>query len=74
MSSILLLLYLLPPSAGRKKIKISPLDAVDRLVHFHKVIYQYYINVFSMSYTVIDGIFGFIGTEGSSPVDANLTF
>ncbi|XP_072556798.1 uncharacterized protein [Paramormyrops kingsleyae] len=36
MSSILLLLHLLPPSAGRKKVKISPLDAVDRLVQYHK--------------------------------------
>ncbi|XP_039620886.1 uncharacterized protein LOC120536568 isoform X2 [Polypterus senegalus] len=35
-SSFLLLLHLLPPSAGRKKVKISPTDAVDRLVHFHK--------------------------------------
>ncbi|XP_039618281.1 uncharacterized protein LOC120534768 [Polypterus senegalus] len=30
-SSFLLLLHLLPPSAGRKKVKISPTDAVDRL-------------------------------------------
>ncbi|KAA0712543.1 hypothetical protein E1301_Tti022309 [Triplophysa tibetana] len=36
MSSILLLLHLLPPSPGRKKTKISPTEAVDRLVHFHK--------------------------------------
>lgn len=36
MSSILLLLHLLPPSSGRKKTKISATEAVDRLVHFHK--------------------------------------
>ncbi|XP_057210212.1 uncharacterized protein LOC130566627 isoform X1 [Triplophysa rosa] len=36
MSSILLLVHLLPPSPGRKKTKISPTEAVDRLVHFHK--------------------------------------
>ncbi|GAA6088531.1 uncharacterized protein LOC119218994 [Tachysurus ichikawai] len=28
-----LFLYLLPPTAGRK---ISPSDAVDKMVHFHK--------------------------------------
>uniref|UniRef100_A0A9J7ZT82 Uncharacterized protein n=1 Tax=Cyprinus carpio carpio TaxID=630221 RepID=A0A9J7ZT82_CYPCA len=36
-SSDLLLLHLLPPAPGRKKTKISPTEAVDRLVHFHKV-------------------------------------
>lgn len=36
MASLLLLLHLLPPTAGRKRIKISPNDAVDRMVHFHK--------------------------------------
>ncbi|XP_056113365.1 uncharacterized protein LOC130089830 isoform X1 [Rhinichthys klamathensis goyatoka] len=35
-ASMLLLLYLLPPSAGRKRTKISPSDAVDKMVHFHK--------------------------------------
>ncbi|XP_039647127.1 uncharacterized protein LOC120553108 isoform X2 [Perca fluviatilis] len=35
-ASILLLLYLLPPTAGRKRTKISPSDAVDKMVHFHK--------------------------------------
>ncbi|XP_066506431.1 uncharacterized protein [Hoplias malabaricus] len=36
MASLLLLLHLLPPTAGRKRIKISPSDAVDKMVHFHK--------------------------------------
>ncbi|XP_046894171.1 uncharacterized protein LOC124479465, partial [Hypomesus transpacificus] len=36
MSSVLLLLHLLPPPPGRKKTKISPTEAVDRLVNFHK--------------------------------------
>ncbi|XP_034147593.1 uncharacterized protein LOC114839093 [Esox lucius] len=36
MSSVLLLLHLLPPPPGRKKTKISPTEAIDRLVHFHK--------------------------------------
>ncbi|XP_053479186.1 uncharacterized protein LOC128606793 [Ictalurus furcatus] len=35
-SSVLLLLHLLPPSSGTKRTKISPMEAVDRLVHFHK--------------------------------------
>ncbi|XP_060735318.1 uncharacterized protein LOC132852253 [Tachysurus vachellii] len=35
-ASLLLLLYLLPPTAGRKRTKISPSDAVDKMVHFHK--------------------------------------
>nr|XP_055033830.1 uncharacterized protein LOC129422129 isoform X3 [Misgurnus anguillicaudatus] len=35
-ASMLLLLYLLPPTAGRKRTKISPSDAVDKMVHFHK--------------------------------------
>nr|XP_055043442.1 uncharacterized protein LOC129430313 isoform X2 [Misgurnus anguillicaudatus] len=35
-ASVLLLLYLLPPTAGRKRTKISPSDAVDKMVHFHK--------------------------------------
>ncbi|KAK2843713.1 hypothetical protein Q7C36_011928 [Tachysurus vachellii] len=37
-ASLLLLLYLLPPTAGRKRTKISPSDAVDKMVHFHKLI------------------------------------
>ncbi|XP_039618203.1 uncharacterized protein LOC120534678 [Polypterus senegalus] len=49
-SSFLLLLHLLPPSAGRKKVKISPTDAVDRLVHFQKVNY----NVGSIIYAKTD--------------------
>ncbi|XP_021324022.1 uncharacterized protein isoform X1 [Danio rerio] len=36
MSAVLLLLHLLPPSSGRKRTKISPTEAVERLVHFHK--------------------------------------
>ncbi|KAG9262163.1 hypothetical protein AMEX_G23898 [Astyanax mexicanus] len=36
MASVLLLLHLLPPTAGRKRIKISASDAVDKMVHFHK--------------------------------------
>ncbi|XP_070401954.1 uncharacterized protein [Nothobranchius furzeri] len=36
MASLLLLLHLLPPTAGRKRTKISPCDAVDKMVHFHK--------------------------------------
>ncbi|KAF7642780.1 hypothetical protein LDENG_00250830 [Lucifuga dentata] len=36
MAFLLLLLHLLPPTAGRKRIKISPTDAVDKMVHFHK--------------------------------------
>ncbi|XP_057711898.1 uncharacterized protein LOC130929034 isoform X1 [Corythoichthys intestinalis] len=36
MATLLLLLHLLPPTAGRKRVKISPSDAVDKLVHFHK--------------------------------------
>ncbi|KAJ8012353.1 hypothetical protein DPEC_G00041820 [Dallia pectoralis] len=35
-ASMLLLLYLLPPTAGRKRTKISPSDAVDKMLHFHK--------------------------------------
>lgn len=37
MASLLLLLHLLPPTAGRKRTKISPSDAVDKMLHFHKV-------------------------------------
>ncbi|XP_072554962.1 uncharacterized protein [Paramormyrops kingsleyae] len=37
MASLLLLLHLLPPTAGRKRrAKISPSDATDKMVHFHK--------------------------------------
>ncbi|KAE8284665.1 hypothetical protein D5F01_LYC18001 [Larimichthys crocea] len=36
MASLLLLLHLLPPTAGRKRTKISPSDAVDKMLHFHK--------------------------------------
>ncbi|XP_062408264.1 uncharacterized protein LOC134099416 [Sardina pilchardus] len=37
MASLLLLLHLLPPTAGRKRrIKISPSDAEHKMVHFHK--------------------------------------
>lgn len=31
MASLLLLLHLMPPTAGRKRIKISPSDAVDKM-------------------------------------------
>ncbi|KAK0150713.1 hypothetical protein N1851_004674 [Merluccius polli] len=36
MASLLLLLHLLPPTAGRKRRKICSSDAVDKMVHFHK--------------------------------------
>ncbi|XP_035992600.1 uncharacterized protein LOC118563078 [Fundulus heteroclitus] len=36
MATLLLLLHLLPPTAGRKKTKISPTDAADRMVLFNK--------------------------------------
>ncbi|KAI9524981.1 hypothetical protein NQZ68_012491 [Dissostichus eleginoides] len=36
MACLLLLLYLLPPTAGRKRTKISPSDALDKMMHFHK--------------------------------------
>ncbi|XP_056280914.1 uncharacterized protein LOC130200553 [Pseudoliparis swirei] len=36
MASLLLLLHLLPPTAGRKRIKISPSDAVGKMLHCHK--------------------------------------
>ncbi|KAK3507530.1 hypothetical protein QTP70_028078, partial [Hemibagrus guttatus] len=36
-ASLLLLPHLLPPAAERRRVKISPTDAVDKLVHFHKV-------------------------------------
>ncbi|CAL8342215.1 unnamed protein product [Arctogadus glacialis] len=36
MASLLLLLHLLPPTAGRKRSKISASDAVEKMVHFHK--------------------------------------
>ncbi|KAM6919917.1 uncharacterized protein PEZ65_011943 [Lycodopsis pacificus] len=36
MASLLLLLHLLPPTAGRKRIKISPSDAVGKMLLFHK--------------------------------------
>ncbi|CAL9694442.1 unnamed protein product [Knipowitschia caucasica] len=36
MASLLLLLHLLPPTAGRKRTKISPSDAVNKMLHFHK--------------------------------------
>ncbi|KAL7859047.1 hypothetical protein SRHO_G00141940 [Serrasalmus rhombeus] len=36
MASLLLLLHLLPPTAGRKRINISADDAEDKMVHFHK--------------------------------------
>ncbi|KAM6894202.1 uncharacterized protein PEZ65_021885 [Lycodopsis pacificus] len=36
MASLLLLLHLLPPTAGRKRIQISPSDAVGKMLHFHK--------------------------------------
>ncbi|XP_013867477.1 uncharacterized protein LOC106520091 [Austrofundulus limnaeus] len=36
MASLLLLLHLLPPTAGRKRTKISPSDAVEKMLHFHK--------------------------------------
>lgn len=39
MASLLLLLHLLPPQAGKKRVsKISACEAVDRLVLYHKVI------------------------------------
>ncbi|CAB1445270.1 unnamed protein product [Pleuronectes platessa] len=38
MASLLLLLHVLPPTAGRKRTKISPSDAVDKMLHFHKLI------------------------------------
>ncbi|KAG1937628.1 hypothetical protein F2P79_018087 [Pimephales promelas] len=53
MSSVLLLLHLLPPPPGRKKTKISPTEAVDRLVRFHK------------SCTSIEGLLS--GREGHQP-------
>ncbi len=38
LSTLLLLVHLLPPSAGRKMAaKISASDAVEKLVVFHKV-------------------------------------
>ena len=38
MATLLLLLHLLPPTAGRKKrTKISSTDAAERMVLFHKV-------------------------------------
>ncbi|XP_073349365.1 uncharacterized protein [Pagrus major] len=37
MASLLLRLHLLPPTAGQKRTKISPSDAVDKMLHFHKV-------------------------------------
>ncbi|XP_076864190.1 uncharacterized protein LOC143516463 [Brachyhypopomus gauderio] len=40
MASLLLLLHLLPLIAGRKRIKISASDAVDKMVHFHKSCYS----------------------------------
>ncbi|XP_048084319.1 uncharacterized protein LOC125284425 [Alosa alosa] len=40
MASLLLLLHLLPPTAGRKRrTKISPSDAVHNMVHFHKCVF-----------------------------------
>nr|XP_046240238.1 uncharacterized protein LOC124056643 isoform X2 [Scatophagus argus] len=36
MASLLLLLHLLPPTAGWRRTKISPSDAVDKMLHFHK--------------------------------------
>ncbi|KAI9531994.1 hypothetical protein NQZ68_036356 [Dissostichus eleginoides] len=36
MASLLLLLYLLSSTAGRKRTKISRSDAVDKMVHLHK--------------------------------------
>ncbi|XP_073334756.1 uncharacterized protein [Pagrus major] len=36
MASLLLRLHLLPPTAGQKRTKISPSDAVDKMLHFHK--------------------------------------
>uniref|UniRef100_A0AAV2K847 Uncharacterized protein n=1 Tax=Knipowitschia caucasica TaxID=637954 RepID=A0AAV2K847_KNICA len=36
MASLLLLLHLLPPTAGRKRTKISSSDAVNKMLHFHK--------------------------------------
>ncbi|XP_047677701.1 uncharacterized protein LOC125146058 [Tachysurus fulvidraco] len=35
-ASMLHLLYLFPPTAGRKRTKIGPSDAVNKMVHFHK--------------------------------------
>lgn len=38
MATLLLLLHLLPPTAGlKKRTKISPSDAADKMVLFHKV-------------------------------------
>lgn len=36
MASLLLLLHLLPPTAGRRRVKISSNDAEKKLVHFHE--------------------------------------
>ncbi|XP_035809342.2 uncharacterized protein LOC118471082 [Amphiprion ocellaris] len=36
MASLLLLLHLLPPTAGQKRAKITCSNAVDKMVHFHK--------------------------------------
>ena len=41
MASLLLLLHLLPPTAGRKRVKISSSDAEKKLVHFHKVVSRF---------------------------------
>lgn len=39
-ASMLLLLYLSPPTAGGKRTKISPSAAVEKMVYFHKVHYM----------------------------------
>lgn len=36
MASLLLLLHLLPPTAGQRRVKISSSDAEKKLVHFHE--------------------------------------
>ncbi|TWW56356.1 hypothetical protein D4764_08G0003430 [Takifugu flavidus] len=46
MASLLLLLHLPPPTAGQKRTKISPSDAVDKMLGFHKLCITFVIQFF----------------------------
>lgn len=52
MAFLLLLVNLLPPTVGRKRTKISPSDAVDKMLHFHKVCMSFFIQLASILYVL----------------------
>lgn len=51
MASLLLLVHLLPPTAGWST-KINPSDAVDKMLRFHKVCMSFFIQLASILYVL----------------------